>query len=103
MDGETSRLRFYKYRVFATKNFGKGDITLDFVDVSYDESVSGMKNTYSVSGAVAYPVTANWKVSADLNYLKDPYYDNALAGLVKVTYVFDKELGAEGGAKGEKK
>jgi hypothetical protein len=103
MDGETSRLRFYKYRVFATKNLGKGDITLDFLDVSYDESVSGLKNTYSVSGAVAYPVTENWKVSADLNYLKDPYYDNALAGMVKVTYVFDKELGAEGRAKGEKK
>jgi len=103
MDGETSRLRFYKYRVFASKKLGQGDITLDFLDVNYDDAVSGMKNTYSVTGAVAYAVSENWKVSADINYLKDPYYDNALAGLVKVTYAFDKELGAEGRAKSEKK
>jgi hypothetical protein len=103
MDGETNRLRFYKYRVFASKKLGKADITLDFLDVNYDDSVDGMKNTYSVTGAIAYAVTENLKVSADINYLKDPYYDNALAGLVKVTYAFDKEFGAEGRAKSEKK
>jgi hypothetical protein len=103
MDGETSRLRFYQYRVFASKKLGKADITLDFFDVHYDESVDGMKNTYSVTGALAYAVTDNLQVAADINYLKDPYYDNAVAGLVKVTYAFDKQLGAEGRAKSEKK
>ncbi len=103
MEGETSRLRFYKYRVFASKKLGKGDSTFDFLDVNYDDAVSGMKNSYSVTGAVAYAVTERWQVSLDLNYLKDPYYDNALAGLVKVTYALEKELGGEGRGKGEKK
>ena len=103
MDGETSRLRFYKYRAFASKKLGKMDITLDFLDVSYDEAVDGMKNAYSVTGALAYALTENLRVAADINYLKDPFYDNAVAGFIKVTYAFDKEFGAEGRAKSEKK
>jgi hypothetical protein len=55
-----------------------------------------------VTGAAAYDITENFRVAADINYLKDTLYDNAVTGLVKVTYAFDKKLGAEGRAKSEK-
>jgi hypothetical protein len=103
MEGENSKLRFDEYRVFASKKLGKVDITADFFAVNYDSAINGIKSTYSVSGVLAYAVTDNLKLAADVNYMKDTNFDNAVTGLVKVTYAFDKKFGSEGGSKNEKK
>ncbi len=102
MDGETDKLRYDQYRVFAQKKLGNADLTVDFFNVNYKSPINGVKETYSVTGAVGYAITGNFRVAADINYLKDTLFDNAVTGLIKVTYAFDKELGAEGGKKGEK-
>ena len=102
MDVETDNLRYDQYRVFAQKKLGKADLTVDFFNVNYQGAINGIKNTYLVTGAAAYDITENFRVAADINYLKDTLYDNAVTGLVKVTYAFDKKLGAEGRAKSEK-
>ena len=102
MDGETDKLRYDQYRVFAQKKWGKADLTVDFFNLNYQSPINGVKNTYSVSGAVAYAITENLNVAADVNYLKDTIYDNAVTGFIKVNYTFDKKLGAEGGKKSEK-
>ena len=102
MDGETDKLRYDQYRVFAQKKLGKVDLTADFFNVNYQNPINGVKNTYAVTGAVAYAITDNFRVAADINYLKDTVYDNAVTGFIKVTYAFDKTLGAEGGKKSEK-
>ena len=103
MDGENSRLRFDEYRVFASKKVGKADLMVDFFAVNYDSAINGIKSTYSASGVFAYAITDNLKLAADVNYMKDTNFDNAVTGLVKVTYAFDKKFGSEGGAKSEKK
>jgi hypothetical protein len=102
MDGETDKLRYDKYRVFAQKKLGKADLTADFFNVNYQSAINGVKNTYAVTGAAAYAITENLRISADANYLKDTLYDNAVTGFIKLTYAFDKKLGAEGRAKSEK-
>jgi hypothetical protein len=102
MDGETSRLRFDEYRVFASKGLGKADLTVDFFHVRYDEPIAGVDKTYSISAALAYAFTENLKVAADVNYLKDTQFDNAVAAFFKVTYSLDKKWGSEGRAKNEK-
>ena len=103
MDGENSRLRFDEYRVFASKNLGKADLTVDFFAVNYDSAINGITNTYSASGALSYAITDNLKLAADINYMKSSDFDKEVTGLVKVTYTFDKKFGSEGGAKSEKK
>ena len=102
MDGETSKLRFDEYRVFASKGLGKADLTVDFFHVRYDESIAGVDKTYSVSAALAYAFTENFKVAADVNYLQDTQFDNAVTAFFKVTYNLDRKFGAEGRAKNEK-
>jgi len=102
MNGETDTLRYDKYRLFAQKKLGKADLTVDFFNVNYQSAINGIKNTYSVTGAAAYDITENFRVAVDVNYLQDTLFDNAVTGLVKVTYSFDKKLGAEGRAKSEK-
>lgn len=99
MDGDTAKLRYDEYRLFASKKLGKADITADFFDVRYDSPASGTKNTYSVSAAVGYEIAERWKVAADIDYAKSADFDHEVKGLMKLTYSFDKAFGAEGGAK----
>lgn len=99
MDGTTDKLRYDEYRVFAAKKFQRFDITADFFDVNYDSRINGIKNSYTVVGAASCDITPNLKIGADVDYSKNPDYDNEVAGLVKLTYAFDIRRGTEGRAK----
>lgn len=102
MDGESDKLRYDEYRVFASKKLGKADVTVDFFDVNYDRSINGIKNAYTVVAAAGYEITAQLKVAADIDYSKSPDFDNEVRGLVKLSYAFDAKFGTEGRAKSEK-
>jgi hypothetical protein len=102
MDGQQDRLRYSEYRAFASKKIDKLDLTADFFDVNYDKSINGIKNTYSISGAASYRLTENFKISANVDYSKNPNFDNEVKGFVKITYAFNMKSGAEKGAKSEK-
>ena len=102
MDGESDKLRYDEYRVFASKKLGKADVTLDFFDVNYDSPINGIKNAYSVTAAAGYEIATNLKVAADIDYSKSPDFDNEVRGQVKLSYAFDAKFGTEGRAKSEK-
>lgn len=99
MDGNTDKLDFYEYRVFASKKISHLDLAVDFTDVNYDARVNGIRNTYSVAGAVSYEINRKVKLGADVDYSKNPDFDNEVKGLVKLTYAFDTRRIAEGGSK----
>jgi len=99
MDGATDKLRYDEYRVFASKKIYLFDFTADFFDVNYDSRINGVKNSYTVIGAASYAISPNLKVGADVDYSKNPNYDNEVAGLFKVTYAFDIRRSADGRAK----
>lgn len=102
MDGQKDRLRYYEYRLFASKKIGKLGLTADFFDVNYDSSINGLKNSFTIAGAASYEITEQLNVAADVDYSKNPDFDNEVKGLVKITYAFDTKRSAEGGAKSEK-
>lgn len=99
MDGKTDKLRYNEYRVFVSKKISHLDLTADFFDVNYDSRINGIRNTYTIVGAASYEITPSLKIGADVDYSKNPDYDNEVAGLVKLTYAFDTRRGAEGRAK----
>jgi len=96
MDGQTENFRYYEYRLYGYKKFEKIDITADLLTVSYDAEINGIKNAYSASLACGYALSANARLAADVEYLKDPFFDRDVRGLVKFVYNFDIQPGAKG-------
>lgn len=104
MDGSQDKLKYTEYRVYAAKKMGKADVTLDFIDLNYDDSKSmnNVKNALTVVAAASYEMTHSVKIGADVEYSKNPDFDNEVRGLIKLTYLFDTKHAAEGGTKSEK-
>jgi hypothetical protein len=102
MDGENAKLRFDEYRLFASNKLGKADVTADFLYVNYDSSISDVKSTYSMVVAVAYNISRQWKVAADIEYAKTVDFNDRVSGLLRLTYYFDLKLDREERARREK-
>lgn len=98
MDGKTDRLNFLEFRAFASKKIAQLNLALDFINLNYDERMSGLRNVYTIAGAASYDVNEKLKVAADVDYSKNPDFDNEVKGLVKLTYAFDTQR-AEGRSK----
>lgn len=96
MDGQTDKLRYYEYRVYAYKNFEKTDVAVDLLTVTYDTEINSVKNAYSASLAGGYSLTPALKVGADIEYSKNPFFDKDVRGLVKLVYNFDYVPAARG-------
>jgi hypothetical protein len=102
MEGNIDRLRFYEYRIFASKKLGKAALTLDVINLNYDQRMNNVKNALTIVAASSYDMSQNLKIGADVEYSKNPYFDNEVKGLVKLTYLFDMKLATEGGPKNDK-
>lgn len=94
MDGETAKLSYDEYRLYLAKQFDALDLTLDLYDVRYDEKLNDISNSYAVTLAAAYELAEELRLSADLDYGRNPDYEREIKGLVRLTYAFAKE-GAE--------
>lgn len=102
MDGQTDKLRYKEIRLFASKKIDRLDLTGDLIALGYDSSMNGVKNAYTVAGAASYEINHSLKVGADVDYSRNPDFNNEVKGLIKLTYVFDTKRAAEGRAKSEK-
>ena len=102
MDGGVDRLRYTELRAFVSTKIDQMDLTLDAMNINYDKSINGSNNSYSITGAAGYTINRKLKVGADIEYSKNPDFDNEVRGLVKATYSFDTKLVAEGGKMSEK-
>lgn len=101
MDGTTDRLRYTEYRGFISKQIGRAEVVLDAIDVHYDRSLNGVRDSYAITGAATYDLNARLKFGANIEYSKNPDFDNEVRGLVRVTYMFDTKR-SEGRGKSEK-
>lgn len=101
MDGKVDRLRYTEYRAYASKQIGQANVSVDLINIGYDERINGVKNSYAVTGSAGYEFNKKVKVGANMEYLRSPDFDNEVRGLLKVTYAFDTNRG-EGGGKNEK-
>jgi len=104
MDGNVDKLKYWEYRLYASKTLGKADLTLDVIDLNYDSTLgtNNVRNAVTVAAAASYEINESLKVGADVDYSHNPDFDNEVKGLVKITYVFDSKRAAEGRAKSEK-
>lgn len=102
MDGNVEKLRYYECRAYASKKIGKLDLTVDFFDVDFDSIINGIHNTASVTGAAAYDITKQLRISADVDCAKTAEFNNQVSGFLKVTYMFDNKFDSKEGAKSEK-
>ena len=104
MDGSQDKLKYSEFRVYASKKLGKADLTLDLIDLNYDsaKSMNNVKNALTVVAASSYEMCQSLKIGGNIEYSKNPFFDDELKGLVKLTYLFDTKHAAEGGAKSEK-
>jgi hypothetical protein len=90
MSGQSNELKYYQYRAFVSKKIKKADITADFFDVSYDDKVDDIKHAYSVSAALGYRPGPKARISADIEYSKNPYFSHEVRALLKFIYRFGK-------------
>ncbi len=94
MMGETDKLKYNEYRVYAYKKFGHLDVSADVIDVAYVNAINGVKDSYSASLAAQYDLAEAWKLGADVEYSHNPDFDRDIRVFFKVLYHF----GAKGGA-----
>lgn len=101
MDGRQDKLKYNEYRLYASKELGKVDLTLDLIDINYDSTAgtNGVKNAVTVVAGGQYEFTKSVKLGASIDYSHNPLFDNEVKGLVKLTYLFDTKHTAEGGTK----
>ncbi len=93
MDGKDDRLKYDEYRAYVFGKFGKAEVTLDGLDVSYKEPINGVKDAYSISLAAAYELMEKLKVGADVEYAKNPDFDKDIRTFFKLIYSFDVAYG----------
>ncbi len=95
MNGSTDKLRYDEYRIYGFKKFGKGDITVDFLDIHYDAQINGMKNTYAASLALGYDISNKVRAVADIDYSRNPSFDTDIRTFVRLVCRFDSVFGRE--------
>ncbi len=101
MDGSIDRLQYSEFRLFASKKMGKLDLTLDVIDLYYDNSrnMYSQHNAITVLTASSYEINESLKIGANVEYSKNPFFNNEVKGLLKLTYLFETKFGAAGGDK----
>lgn len=88
MDGDTEDLQYNEYRAYGHVNFGRFDLSVDLVDVDYEEEVNGEDNVYSLASALGFTMSKSARLAADIEYGKNPEFDYELKGFVKFLYRF---------------
>ncbi len=102
MKGDNEKLRYVETRAFVSKKISHADLTIDAISVNYDKTINGIRNSYAITGAAGYEINRKLKVGADIEYSRNPDFDNEVRALIKATYTFDSKFAAEGGTKSEK-
>jgi len=97
MDGDTDRLKYDEYRIYASKKIEKIDVAVDLLDVKYKEPINDVTDAYSVVLAAGYELTQKLKLGADVEYSKNPDFDKDIRFFLKLNYRFDAELGKRKG------
>ena len=93
MNGPSDDLRYGDQRVYLFKKIAKGDMTLDFVHVSYDQSVNGVSDAYTGTAAAGYTFSPKARIVADMEYVTNPEVIREVRGMLTFVYNFDARLG----------
>jgi hypothetical protein len=96
MNGNTDRLKYDEFRIYGFKKSGRADLTLDFIDVDYDNKISGIKNVYVASLAAGFDFTQKIRVVADVDYSRSPVVDKDFRTFLRLVCRFGPLYGEKG-------
>ncbi len=91
MNGDTERLRYVESRLYAAKDLGVWNFSLDTIFHHYDSPFSGLSNAYSVNGATRYKITGALIAGISLDYYKTPDFIHATTVLLNLVYGIKQE------------
>ena len=86
MNGDTERLRYVESRLYAAKDLGGWNFSLDTIFHHYDSPFSGLSNAYSVNGTTRYKITGALVAGISLDYYKTPDFTHATTVLLNLVY-----------------
>jgi len=97
VDGSTAFLRYSEFRGYATRRFGAWDITLDALDVIYDEKINDVEDAYALVAAVGYNFSDSLRLVGDVEYASNPFFEEDVSAFVKLLWGFAVGAPAKGG------
>ncbi len=89
-DGDVDELRYTLYRAYLSLSGEKADLTLDAVQVAYDETREGVDETITATGAIGYRPVKNLRTGIEVTYEENPLFEHETRGLLKIDYRFGK-------------
>lgn len=98
MEGESDdRLKFTESGAFISKRFGATLLTANCHNVWYDREQNGRNNSLTLTGTAGYDLTPKLHIGADIEFGRNPYFDNETRALLKAVYQFDGKFTNQGG------
>jgi hypothetical protein len=88
VDGSTARLRYSEVRGYGWRRIGKFDLIIDALNDHYDEEVRGVNNAYVLSLALGYDHGERLRLTADVDYGTNPFFESEIKALLKLDYRF---------------
>lgn len=89
-DSALSANSYHEARGYVMYRTDKYSASLDAIGHFYDEKVLGTRDTdYEVLGSLGYHLMDNLAVSGDVGYGRNPWYDEEVRGVIRLTYNFN--------------
>ncbi len=92
LDGSTDRLRYSEFRGWTHWVLGALDLTLDIVEVLYDEELNGTDDALSIVAGAGYSFRPNLRLGADLQYASNPFFEDDVKGMLKLSWDFASDF-----------
>lgn len=73
------------------------DITLDALDVIYDERINDVKDAYALVAALGYNFSNSLRLAGDVEYASNPFFEEDLSVFLKFLWGFDVGAPSKGG------
>ncbi len=89
MAGATDDLNYDEYTAYTSWKSASTDLSLQLVHLAYKREISGFKTADSASAAAGYAFTRNIRVTADVEYSRNPDYNSDVRAMLTFVYRFD--------------
>ena len=67
-------------------------MTVDFFDVQYDEERNDIEHALALVGALGYNFTQRARGGVDLEYARNPFFDDELKVFLKFIYRWGRQV-----------
>lgn len=91
MDSDLTSQQYDEIQSFLFFKKKKYEGSLFLVGTFYEEAIFGVDDVYQVLASSGIRIKDNLTISADLQYDRNPEYENATTGMIRIKYNFSKQ------------